>query len=183
LHKTSKVAPIAVSAAYRVHQFASAMLARVSPDDLCEADALLPPGAPPLFRRMSVSDQYHSLKVMRTLYRQGHTETDLLAAALLHDAGKSAVPITPLHRTLIVLSRRFAPGLLAWLTRDDPRGWRKPFVIHRRHPEIGALWAAQAGCSALTVSLIRRHQELLNHEPQNKEEEWLAALQRADGAN
>ena len=183
MHKTSKVTPIAVSAAYRVHQFASAMLPRVSPDDLREADALLPPGAHPLFRQMSFSDQYHSLKVMRTLHRQGHTETDLLAAALLHDVGKSAAPITPLHRTLIVLSRRFAPGLLAWLTRGDPRGWRKPFVIHRRHSEIGALWAAQAGCSVLTVSLIRRHQEPLCREPENEEERLLVALERADGVN
>ena len=44
---------------------------------------------------MSVSDQRHSLNVMRTLRRQGHTEPDLLAAALLHDVGKSAAWLTP----------------------------------------------------------------------------------------
>lgn len=170
-----------MSAAYRVRQFVCALLAHITPDDLREVDALLPPGAQPLFRRMSVSDQSHSLRVMRALHRQGHTEQDLLAAALLHDVGKSAAWITPVHRTVIVLSRRFAPALLAWLSRGEPRGWRKPFVIHRQHPDLGAQWAAQAGCSALTVSLIRRHQAPLHHEPQDQEEWLLLALQRADG--
>jgi hypothetical protein len=174
-------------AAYRVRQFFNALLARVSPDDLAEADAVLPPGAQKLFRTMSVSDQRHSLAVMRSLRRQGHTEADLLAAALLHDVGKSAAWLTPVHRTIIVLTRHVAPRALHWLTRGEPRAsllaWRRPFVIHRQHPDLGAQWAAGAGCSALTVSLIRRHQAPLLHEPQNREERLLAALQRADGIN
>ena len=168
---------------YRVRQFLSALLARVSPDDLREADEVLAPDAQELFRRMSVSDQRHSLNVMRTLRRQGHTEPDVLAAALLHDVGKSAARLYPWHRAIIVLSARFAPGVLAWLTRGEPRGWRRPFVIHRQHGEIGAEWAARAGCSALTVVLIRRHQELLRRAPQGEQERLLVALQRADGVN
>jgi hypothetical protein len=172
-----------VSATYRVRQFFSALVARVSPDDLREADEVLPPEAQKLFRRMNVSDQRHSLNVMRTLRQQGHTEPDVLAAALLHDVGKSAVWIPPWHRAIIVLARRFAPGVLAWLTRGEPRGWRRPFVVHRQHTEIGAEWAAQAGCSALTVLLIRRHQEPLRRAPQDEQERLLVALQRADGVN
>ena len=172
-----------MSATYRVRQFASALLARVSPDDLREADKVLPPDAQKLFRRMSVSDQRHSLNVMQTLRRQGHTEPDVLAAALLHDVGKSAAWIPPWHRVIIVLTQRFAPGVLAWLTRGEPRGWRRPFVIHRQHTEIGAEWATQAGCSALAVSLIRRHQEPLRRAPQDEQERLLVALQRADGVN
>ena len=170
-------------ALYRVRQFASALLAHVSPDDLREADEVLAPDAQKLFRRMSVSDQRHSLNVMRTLRRQGYTEPKFLAAALLHDVGKSAAWIAPWHRAIMVLTKRFAPGMLAWLASGEPRGWRRPFVIHRQHTEIGAEWAAQAGCSALTVSLIRRHQEPLRHAPQDEEERLLVALQRADGVN
>jgi HD domain len=172
-----------MSATYRVRQFVSALSARVSPDDLREADEVLPPDAQKLFRRMNVPDQRHSLNVMRTLRQQGHTEPDLLAAALLHDVAKSAAWITPLHRTIIVLSKRFTPGLLAWLTSGEPRGWRRPFVIHRRHTEISAEWAAQAGCSALAVALIRRHQEPLRCAPLDEEERLLVALQRADQVN
>jgi len=168
---------------YRVRQFVSALLARVSPDALREADEVLPPDARKLFRRMCASDQRHSLNVMRTLRRQGHTEPDVLAAALLHDMGKSAARLYPWHRAIIVLSAHFAPGVLAWLIRGEPRGWRRPFVIHRQHTEIGAEWAAQAGCSPLTVSLIRRHQEPLRRAPQDEAERLLVALQRADGVN
>ena len=170
-------------ALYRVRQFVSTWLARVSPDDLCEADEVLALDAQKLFRRMNVSDQRHSLNVMRTLRRQGHTEPDVLAAALLHDVGKSAARLYPWHRAIIVLSARFAPGLLTWLTSGEPRGWHRPFVIHRQHTEIGAEWATQAGCSPLTVSLIRRHQEPLRRAPQDVEERLLVALQRADGIN
>jgi hypothetical protein len=172
-------------AVYRVRQFVNAVLARVSPEELREADEVLPPGAQELFRKMSAPDQRHSLNVMRALRRAGHAQADLLASALLHDAGKSAAKIYPWHRAIIVLSQRFAPGLLAWLTGGEPRrqAWRKPFVVHCAHPEIGADWAAQAGCSPLTVSLIRRHQEPLRCAPQNEEERLLVALQNADGVN
>ncbi len=171
------------AALYRVHQFVSAWQARVSPKELCEVDELLPPGAQSLFHQMSVADQRHSLNVMHALRHTGHTQADLLAAALLHDVGKSAAQIHSWHRAIIVLGKRFAPGLLAWLTHGEPRGWRRAFVIHRQHMEIGAQWAAQAGCSALTVSLIRRHQEPLRREPVGDEERLLIALQHADGIN
>jgi HD domain len=171
------------SAAYRVRQFASALLARVTPDNLREADEILSPDAQKLFRRMSISDQRHSLNVMQTLRRQGYTERDVLAAALLHDVGKSAAWVLPWHRAIIVLTKHFAPDVLAWLTRGEPHGWRRPFVVHRQHTEIGAEWAAQAGCSELTVSLIRRHQEPLRRVPQCEQEWLLSALQQADGVN
>ena len=171
------------AALYRVRQFVDALLARVSSEELREADGFLPPGAQELFRKMSVPDQCHSLSVMRTLRRTGHSNADLLAAALLHDVGKADAKIYSWHRATIVLSKRFAPGLLAWLTGGEPYGWRRPFVIHRQHMEIGAQWAAQAGCSPLTVSLIRRHQEPLRREPVGDEERLLIALQHADGIN
>lgn len=165
----------------------SALLAHVSPQDLDEADELLPPPAQALFRRMGAPDQQHALNVMRALRRDGSAEPDLLAAALLHDVAKSAAQIRPWHRAIVVLSKRFAPRALEWLTAGEPRGWRRPFVVHARHAAMGAEWAAQAGCSALTVSLIRRHQEPLRREPlrcapSGEEEQLLVALQRADGA-
>lgn len=164
-------------AVYRVRQFFSSLLARVSEQDLREADAHLPPGARKLFRRMSAADQRHALAVMRSL-RQGSPA--LLAAALLHDVGKSAAWLTPVHRTVIVLAQRFWPAAWDWLAREPAASWRRPFAIHRRHPELGAQWAEQAGCDVLSVTLIRRHQEPLVSQPRNEMERLLAELQYAD---
>ena len=172
-----------MSAVYRVRQFVNALLAHVSPEDLREADELLPAPAQELFRRMSAADQQHALHVMQALRRDGSAGPDLWAAALLHDVAKSAAQIRPWHRAIIVLSKRIAPRFLEWLTGGEPRGWRRPFVVHARHAAMGAEWAAQAGCSALTVSLIRRHHEPLRRAPSGEEERLLVALQRADGAH
>ena len=169
-------------AAYRARQFFRAVLARVSQADLRAADAHLPPPARPLFRRMSPADQTHSLAVMRALQRAGQTHPALLAAALLHDVCKSAAWLTPVHRTLVVVLGRFWPGALEWLTRESADKWRRPFIVHRRHPELGAQWAEQAGCDAVCVALIRRHQAALAGEPKDDIERLLVELQRADKA-
>ncbi len=168
---------------YRVRQFVDASLARVSLEHLREAEEILPLEAQGLFRRMGIPDQRHALNVMRSLRHDGCTEPDLMAAALLHDVGKSAARIYSWHRAIIVLSKHLAPRLLERLIGGEPRGWRRPFVIHDQHAGIGAEWAAQAGCSALTVSLIRRHQEPLSRAPLDQEEQLLVSLQRADSAN
>jgi hypothetical protein len=184
---------MASRAAYRVRQFCSSLRARVSADDLRQADAYLPPEARTLFRQMPAADQRHSLAVMRALERAGHGHPALLTAALLHDVGKSAARLTPVHRAIIVLLGRFWPGALDWLAREPATGdsfstgsgpgkinWRQPFIVHRRHPQLGAHWAEQAGCSATSVALIRRHQEALTTGPRDEIERWLIQLQRAD---
>jgi hypothetical protein len=61
--------------------------------------------------------------------------------------------------------------------------WRRPFVVHARHPAIGADWAKSAGCEPLAVSLIARHQDILSRASTQTEEELLAALQWADNSN
>ncbi len=63
-----------------------------------------------------------------------------------------------------------------------PKGWRRPFVVHARHPEVGSRWAQEAGCTPLTVALIRRHQDGLTGR-QTEEDQLLAALQAADNLN
>jgi hypothetical protein len=169
-------------AVYRVRQFFGSVLARMSAAELDQADAYLSPAGRKLFRQMSAADQRHSLAVMRELEQCGDAHPSLLAAALLHDVGKSAARLTPVHRTIVVLAQRFWPAALAWLAREPAPAWRKPFVVQCRHPKLGAQWAEQAGCDAISVALIRRHQEHVG-QPQNEVEELLHRLQRADKNN
>ncbi len=173
---------------YRVRQFFRALTARVSEEELEQAAGILTPASLALFRSMATQDQRHALDVCAALRQAGHSDPDLLAAALLHDVGKSAGQLSAWHRAIIVLLERFAPRLLARLSRGEPDSWRRPFAIHASHPEVGARWAQEAGCRPLTAALIRRHEEptssfrseggLLQYEDQ-----LLAALQAADNRN
>ncbi|HET90086.1 MAG TPA: hypothetical protein ENN99_05000 [Chloroflexi bacterium] len=182
---------------YRIGQFLRAVTARTWETETGLAARVLTPASLDLFRAMSVQDQRHGLDVYASLCRAGHTDPHLLAAALLHDVGKAAARLPAWQRALIVLLERFAPRLLARLSRWEPSeygpgsvadlapalppGWRRPFIVHVCHPEIGARWAREAGCSPLTVALIRQH-----HDPAETGtdgEQFLVALQAADSTN
>lgn len=188
---------------YRVGQFIQALTARVPETEITQAVRVLTPEAQALFRRQAIQDQHHALAVYHTLCQAGHTNPQLLAAALLHDVGKAATRLPAWQRAIIVLLERFAPRLLARLSREGPQehgqglpsGWRCSFVVHAQHPEIGARWALESGCSPLTVALIRRHQDKLSSDAaltgrnvdgekdENKQNQLLAALQAADSLN
>jgi hypothetical protein len=169
---------------YRVRQFLLALTARVPEEEVEQAIQVLTPEARALFRRQAVQDQRHALEVYRTLRQAGHTNPQLLTAALLHDVGKAITRLSLWQRATIVLLRRFAPRLLDRLSLGEPRGWRRPFVIHAQHPEAGARWAQEAGCSPLAVALIRRHQDkLVSRGTEVEENRLLVVLQAADSKN
>jgi len=146
-------------AAYRVRQFLRTVLAPLQRAELEGLEPLLPPEQWALFRRMPLADQRHGLAVYRALRARGVQQPDLLAAALLHDAGKGAVRLRLPLRVAAVLLKRTAPRLWERISSGPARGWRQPFVLYRCHAAIGAQWAAEAGCSALTVRLIGEHEE------------------------
>jgi putative nucleotidyltransferase with HDIG domain len=146
---------------YRTRQFWLAMTARPSPDDLAQAAGLLSPALFQLFEQMQPSEQAHSLEIFRRLQWEGETDRDLLAAALLHDVGKSHCPLRLWERVWIVLARAAAPQRARRWGQAAPRGWRRALVVAEQHPAWGAEMARQAGASAVTVELIRRHQETL----------------------
>lgn len=167
---------------YRVGQFFRALTARVSNEEVERATHALTPEARTLFRHQAVQDQQHALATYSALQQAGHTNPHLLAAALLHDAGKAAAKLSPVHRSIIVLLGRFAPGLLARCSEGETQRWNRPFIIHAQHPQIGARWAEEAGCSPITVALIRQHEEELT-DVQTEQDRLLAILKAVDDAN
>lgn len=151
-----------------------------------EVETLLTPVQMALFQGMPQCDQRHSLNVVRTLRAAGADHPDLLIAALLHDAAKSAGPLRLWHRVAIVLLKALVPRWLDWLARPaDPGHWRFPFYMHRIHPQAGARWAEEAGCSSLAVWLIAHHQQLPNHHDDCEENRGrlLRMLRWADDQN
>jgi putative nucleotidyltransferase with HDIG domain len=172
-----------MTALYRLRQFLLAVAAWTRPETDAElvARRVLPPGALKLYQHMPSYDRHHVLRVARTLERRGHTEPDLLAAALLHDVGKTASPAGRLrlwHRVAVVLLSMW-PGLLGRVGEDRPGSWRYPFYVQQHHATLGAEWARRAGCSPATVELILRHED----PPGSAQDAALAALLSADDAN
>jgi hypothetical protein len=128
-----------------------------------------------LFRRMQASEQVHAYRVLEHLKAGGQSDPNLLAAALLHDAGKTLYPLTILDRVIVVLgSHFFRKGAARW-SAGSPTGLCRPFVVAAQHPAWGADLAIQAGASPRTVELIRRH-----HDPHSSDDPMLSAFQAAD---
>jgi hypothetical protein len=178
-----------MSAVYRVRQFARAAGAWLrlgaegrEQSDSPALDRYLPAAGVALFRLMPAYDRAHARAVFDSLRQAGHVEPDLLAAALLHDAGKTAHPrgrLSLWHRVAAVLLRAWRPELLARVGQEGAGGWRRPFFVQAYHAELSAELARQAGCSDRTVALIGHHEDA----PGAEDDPLLAALQAADSQN
>jgi hypothetical protein len=169
---------------YRVEQFLRALTARhaISGQRIEQAERILTADTRELFARQAPQDQRHALAVYEALFEGGHTGQDLLTAALLHDVGKVAARLPAWQRGMFVLAERCLPGMLDRAVRDETRRWWRSLADYAEHAEIGARWAEEAGCSPLTVALIRRHEEQLET-CQTDEDRLLVILQAADCAN
>lgn len=145
---------------YRLRQFRELLIARpLGANQWEEIEAILSVEEVFLFRRFSPADRQHSYRVMATLRRAGHQERALLAAALLHDVGKTCQPLRLWERIAGALAELLAPGLVARWGRGSARGWQRPFVIRAQHGQWGAEMAAAANSNPTAVALIRHHQD------------------------
>ncbi|MBI4314754.1 MAG: HDIG domain-containing protein [Chloroflexi bacterium] len=166
-------------ARYRVTQFARLFTGRLTLQARAEAQTWLAPPLFELFCRMTPAEQYHAYEVRQTLAAQRQVDPDLLTAALLHDVGKTRMPLAAWERALIVLGNHLAPQAAdAWgRMGGSPLWWRRPFVVSRQHPAWGAEMVRVAGGAPRTVELILHHQ---NNHPLDP---MLQALQSADNSN
>jgi hypothetical protein len=179
---------------YRLGQFLRGWRAAVPAADLALVQTVLPPPAAALFGRMPRDAQAHSLRVLKELQVGGAVTPDLAAAALLHDVGKVAANDAGAYLGLwlrgpLVLLEAWRPDwLAAWASPTPARSPRYALYVHLEHPQIGAQWAAAAGCSAAACWLIAHHQDAGAQAatPQPQSTQWqhdLARLQWADGRN
>jgi hypothetical protein len=160
---------------HRVGQFVAHVRARVDPSEEALAERVLPTTARPLFDGMPVADRRHGLDVAQRLLAAGHDDRDLLAAALLHDAGKSH-RLRLWHRVAGVLLEAFAPGLLRRMASPDEHSWRHPFYIYLHHDAISAEMAVAAGCAPRAGDFIRG-------QPSDVDAPLQSALKAADDAS
>jgi hypothetical protein len=159
---------------HRVGQFIGHLTARVDPGEIERARPLLPDGAWALFTQMPTADRRHALDVAGRLLGAGQRDSDLLAAALLHDAAKGH-RMRLWHRVAGVLLEAVAPRTLARLASPDRRSRRYPFHLYLHHAALSADAALGAGCSARAAAFIRGSTE-------PADAPLAAALRRADEA-
>lgn len=165
---------------YRTRQFWRALHAKPGKEELALIQQALSPPLLVLFLRMQASEQAHSFRVFHRLLQQGEKHPDLLAAALLHDVGKSLHPLRLWERVMIVLGKHFFPEQANLWGQGGPSGLQRAFVVSNQHPRWGAEMAKQAGASPVTVRLIERHQDPAPPKPANLEDQLLFQLQLSD---
>lgn len=171
-----------VLAYQRLYRGIDGLLAPFQQADDRPAAAILSDAPLALYRRMSKADRLHSLRLLAWLQAHGHNDPNLLTAALLHDCGKAAAPLAVWQRTLKVLLKLFLPAVWRRLARPaDPGNFRYPFYVLRVHPDLGARWAEQSGCSPLAIWLIRYHET--DPDPSDPRYPLMLALQAADAAS
>ena len=142
--------------ASKVRQFRAHVRATVSPAERATLTTWLTPPQLAVFDALPVADRRHGLDVVARLRAEAVSETDVLVAGLLHDAGKGrGVGLWP--RVAWSLGEAWGP----WVVRVAGRlpGFGPALDRIRDHAELSASIAAAAGCSARTVDLIRYQAE------------------------
>jgi putative nucleotidyltransferase with HDIG domain len=120
------------------------------------------------------------LRVLHSLIDAGHTDPDLLVAALLHDVGKTRTHFLLPEKVLVVLVKAVSPTLYRRWGSGSAHSWRRPFAVSVQHPAWGAEMVAAAGGSARAVELIRHHAD----SPERAQaDRLLRALQAVDNLN
>lgn len=171
-----------MGAAYRVTQFFQTIYAKPGPQEFALVETHLSPPLFDLFHMMRASDQAHGIRVLRNLIAQDEQHPDLLAAALLHDVGKSRITPKIYERVLMVLAEWLFPATARYWGTGEAKGWRRPFVIAACHPKWGAEMILETGGTQILATLVNRHQET---PPESNAEidQMLHRLQEADNEN
>ncbi|MDZ7677287.1 MAG: hypothetical protein U5K29_01905 [Acidimicrobiales bacterium] len=111
-----------------------------------------------LWRALRGPDRRHSVLVARRVERAlGHDAgREVLAAALLHDVGKSVAGLGTYGRVIATVSGAVAGHHMAYRW-SEAKGFVRRVGLYLRHPELGGDLLAMAESHSLTVAWAREH--------------------------
>ncbi|WP_345462625.1 HDIG domain-containing metalloprotein [Deinococcus carri] len=148
LTSAARLARKARGYAGKVRRLARSLRARDAHPDDAWAISLLTPAEAHVYLGMDPRDREHACRVTRHLLRDHPAAApEVVAAALLHDCGKSIRPYHVAERVLVGL----VPNRL---TRLLPVG---ALSVRAYHPELGAELLARAGARPQVARLVARH--------------------------
>lgn len=109
-----------------------------------------------LVARLAAFDRRHLLDVHNRLVAAGHSDPELLRAALLHDIGKADERgrVGSPHRVVRVLLRRVSPRLSRRIVSIS-----YGLFLAEHHAALGASLARDAGVSERCCTLIAQHEQ------------------------
>jgi hypothetical protein len=134
---------------YRSRQVLLALRPRLEDSTLSLARQYLSEPELRLFLSMEKRDQRHALEVAGRLRDKGFEVNDLLAAALLHDCGKGAVPVW------LRIANVLSPALVHSIAKKDSDSWQAAAYRLAHHVELSAVAASVAGAAPAVVRLIQ----------------------------
>lgn len=126
-----------------------------------------------LFAQQEPRDIVHAVRTAQWLQSRGHTERDLMLAALLHDIGKGEQRTR--DRVAWVVAQALRLEDVAAADRSKV-AMRRALARSADHAAVGAVLLREAGAPAAVVEYT-----LLHHDPV-VEDGMLALLQAADAA-
>lgn len=111
-----------------------------------------------VWRKMSRADRRHAAGVARRVeVALGHEATrPVLAAALLHDCGKTVSGLGTYGRVIATLSGKMA-GLDQAVAWTETTGFTRRVGLYLEHPRLGAELLGLAGSAPLTVAWTAEH--------------------------
>jgi hypothetical protein len=126
--------------------------------DAAWAGEQLLPGEVDVWRRMSRVDRRHAAGVARRVHSALGDEATrpVLAAALLHDCGKTVSGLGTSGRVIATLSAKLAGHDMAtaW---SETRGFTRRVGLYLEHPRLGGELLGLAGSAPLTVAWATEH--------------------------
>lgn len=171
---------------YRIRQFWQSIISKPGDQDLKLIGEYLSNTQFELFRKLSLGEQAHSIRVFKYIIQQNETDRDLLIAALLHDIGKTIYTLNIWERVFIVITNILFPKRInGWGDGGNLDGswtvnWHRPLIIAKYHPDWGAELAEKVNVSQTVINLIRNHQDYAYLFNTSFERELLTKLQIAD---
>ncbi len=171
---------------HRIEQFWNALIAKPNNSDLALVSRILPAELMVLFYQMTRDEQAHSIRVCRRLIAEGESESDLLAAALLHDIGKINYPLKLWERVWVVLwsmiknNRNRTNWQVPWKEINQHPWWKRALIVAENHAEWGSQILQDYHANPRIIWLVRYHQEGKENGNWNKDRILLEKLKRAD---